>query len=169
MLLSRPALLHKSKNTSSWNPAVQIYSFHQGRSTGWDTNMGRREQLYVVGKHRRTDVRRPASRRQFLYNRDTNTYIFRHEILKTCRNLGPIRGLEQAPAMFASPQTPLHFATNHCLKIHLNIILSNNFYLQDFVTLCVEKKNQLDVTECFIVLMICSTCFGHFYAHHQEL
>ena len=34
---------------------------------------------------------------------------------------------------------------------------------------CVEKKNQLDVTECFIALMIRLTCFGHFYAHHQEL
>ena len=33
----------------------------------------------------------------------------------------------------------------------------------------VEKKNQLDATECFIALIICSTCFGHFYAHHQEL
>ena len=35
--------------------------------------------------------------------------------------------------------------------------------------ICVEKKNQLDVTEWFIALIICSTCFGHFYAHHQEL
>ena len=35
--------------------------------------------------------------------------------------------------------------------------------------ICVEKKNQLDVAECFIELMICPTCFGHFYAHHQEL
>jgi hypothetical protein len=34
---------------------------------------------------------------------------------------------------------------------------------------CVEKKTQPDVTECFIALMICSTCFGHFYAHHQQL
>jgi len=34
---------------------------------------------------------------------------------------------------------------------------------------CVGKKNQLDATEWFIVLTICSTCFGHFYAHHQEL
>ena len=31
---------------------------------------------------------------------------------------------------------------------------------------CVEKKNQLDVTEGFIT---CSTCFGHFYVHHQEV
>ena len=37
------------------------------------------------------------------------------------------------------------------------------------LTLCVEKKNHLDVTECFIALTIRSTYFGHFYAHHQEL
>ena len=35
--------------------------------------------------------------------------------------------------------------------------------------ICVEKKNQLDATEWFIALTIFSTCFGHFYAHHQEL
>ena len=35
--------------------------------------------------------------------------------------------------------------------------------------ICVVKKNQLDVTECFIALMICSTCFGYFYAYHQRL
>ena len=34
---------------------------------------------------------------------------------------------------------------------------------------CVEKKNQLDATELFISLIICSTFFGDFYAHHQEL
>ena len=33
----------------------------------------------------------------------------------------------------------------------------------------VEKKNQLDVSECFIALMICSTYFGQFYVDHQEL
>ena len=33
----------------------------------------------------------------------------------------------------------------------------------------VEKKNQLDVTEWFIALIICSTYFGHFCSHHQEL
>jgi hypothetical protein len=32
-----------------------------------------------------------------------------------------------------------------------------------------KKKNQLDATEWFIALIICSACFGHFYAHHQEL
>ena len=35
--------------------------------------------------------------------------------------------------------------------------------------ICVENKNQLDGTEWFIELIICSTYFGHFYAHHQEL
>jgi hypothetical protein len=36
-------------------------------------------------------------------------------------------------------------------------------------SLYVERKNQLDVTQWFIVLVNCSTCFGHLYAHHQEL
>jgi len=31
-------------------------------------------------------------------------------------------------------------------------------------------KGQLDATEVFIAdLIACSTCFGHNYAHHQEL
>jgi cell division protein FtsW (lipid II flippase) len=32
-----------------------------------------------------------------------------------------------------------------------------------------REENQLDATECFIAIIICSTCFGHLYAHHQEL
>ena len=32
-----------------------------------------------------------------------------------------------------------------------------------------REENQLDATECFIALVICSTRFGHLYAHHQEL
>ena len=32
-----------------------------------------------------------------------------------------------------------------------------------------EKRDQLDATQWFIELIICSTCFGHHYAHHQEL
>ena len=32
-----------------------------------------------------------------------------------------------------------------------------------------RKGNQLDATCYFIVLFIGSTCFGHYYAHHQEL
>ena len=42
-----------------------------------------------------------------------------------------------------------------CLSVHRRI--------------SVEKKNQLDATEWFIALIIRSTCFGHFYAHHKEL
>ena len=42
-------------------------------------------------------------------------------------------------------------------------------FLKCVLCVCVEKKNQLDATEWFIALLICSTCFGHFYAHHQEL
>jgi len=42
-----------------------------------------------------------------------------------------------------------------CLSVHLSIYL--------------EKKNQLDATKWFIALIKSSTCFGQFYAHHQEL
>ena len=31
-----------------------------------------------------------------------------------------------------------------------------------------REEKQLNATEWFIALIICSTCFGHFYAHHQE-
>ena len=32
-----------------------------------------------------------------------------------------------------------------------------------------SEENQIDATGWFIALVICSTCFGHLYAHHQEL
>ena len=32
-----------------------------------------------------------------------------------------------------------------------------------------KNKNQLDATYYIIVLLIGSTCFGHYYAHRQEL
>jgi len=32
-----------------------------------------------------------------------------------------------------------------------------------------KYKNELDATYHFIVLLIGSACFGHYYAHHQEL
>jgi hypothetical protein len=35
--------------------------------------------------------------------------------------------------------------------------------------LILKNKNQLDATYCFTVLLIGSTCFGHYYAYHQEL
>ena len=58
-----------------------------------------------------------------------------------------------------------YFALKHTKnnKPELDVCLSVNRCI------CAEKKNQLDVTECFIALMICSVCFGHFSAHHQEL
>jgi len=32
-----------------------------------------------------------------------------------------------------------------------------------------REENQLDTTEWFIAPVICPTCFGHLYAHYQEL
>ena len=41
--------------------------------------------------------------------------------------------------------------------------------IHTYYILVLKDKNQLDATYYFIVLMIGSTCFGHCYAHHQEL
>jgi len=32
-----------------------------------------------------------------------------------------------------------------------------------------REENQLDATECFVAVIICSTYFGHLYAYLQEL
>ena len=45
-----------------------------------------------------------------------------------------------------------------------------SFLTKDELVIHVEIKCQLDATEVFIAdLTACSTCFGHHYAHHQEL
>ena len=58
-----------------------------------------------------------------------------------------------------------YFSEAHLLKHHSD----NDACWSGYRCIYVEKKNQLDATEWFIALIICSTCFGHFYAHHQEL
>jgi len=47
-------------------------------------------------------------------------------------------------------------------------VFSLERYVFEIIRL-VKNKNQLDATYYFIVLLIGSTCFGHYYAHHQEL
>jgi hypothetical protein len=35
---------------------------------------------------------------------------------------------------------------------------------------CIKRENKLDAaTQLFVELMNRSTCFGHYYVHHQEL
>ena len=49
-------------------------------------------------------------------------------------------------------------------------IFDNNFCNKNVSNSYVEIKCQLDATDVFIAeLIVCSTCFGHHYAHHQEL
>jgi len=79
---------------------------------------------------------------------------------------------------FSEDYLKKQWQSNRTIKIYKNWI--NNFNLSPntcfsdvclsvHLCICVEKNNQLDVTVGFIALMIRSTCFGHFYAHHQEL
>jgi len=55
----------------------------------------------------------------------------------------------------------------------LNTLFSTSTFYLTCVCLCIiviwEEENQLDATQCFIELVIWSTCCGHVYAHHQEL
>jgi len=51
----------------------------------------------------------------------------------------------------------------------LAIVLPRKQTYKQCCYISVGKKSKLDATECFIALIICSTCFGHLYAHHQEL
>ena len=50
------------------------------------------------------------------------------------------------------------------------MLLLSVAWLWRMMGIYVEIKCQLDATEVFIAdLIACSTCFGHHYAHHQEL
>ena len=48
-------------------------------------------------------------------------------------------------------------------------VRTSNFAVTDNTSTRGREENHLDATECFIALIISSTCFGHLYAHHQEL
>jgi hypothetical protein len=43
------------------------------------------------------------------------------------------------------------------------------FRLTELLSGYLKNMNQLDANYCLIVLLIGSTCFGHYNAHHQEL
>jgi len=57
------------------------------------------------------------------------------------------------------------------LSSHLTLDLPSEFDVCLSVHRCirVEKKTNYMLLNVFISLIICSTCFGHLYAHHQEL
>ena len=103
------------------------------------------------------------------------------------------------PVSILGQPNPVHIPSSHILEIHPNIIHpstpmspqcspSLRFPHQDPIhppllnhTRHIPSpshssrfynwrlKNQLDATYYFIVLPTGSTCFGHYYAHHQEL
>ena len=56
-------------------------------------------------------------------------------------------------------QTQFVFCTNENIKsdVYWTVHHCDNWRI----------KNKLDATCCFIVLLIDSTCFGHYYDHHQ--
>jgi len=53
--------------------------------------------------------------------------------------------------------------------LHADMLTDRQTWRRFKVAVCLKNKNQLDATHYFIVLLTGSTCFGHYYAHHQEL
>ena len=59
----------------------------------------------------------------------------------------------------------MHDKTPRRVRVTIVTVKNNKHYI-----FYVEIKCQLDATKVFIAdLIACSTCFGHHYAHHQEL
>jgi len=84
---------------------------------------------------------------------------------------------------YESDVTAALFLRRNCpfrASLHLQMVQANSYQhhtkdlsaLYDILSLTnstLKNKNQLDVIYYFIVLLIGSKCFGHYYAHHQEL
>ena len=143
---------------SIWNSFQSIHfsfpSFYPTRSTSFTTPMP--EEIFFktvpfpyIGPEYRSEEKRPHC----------EFFCWRTVRRGTQLPLAQLRQERQWSLFSASIEMDMVFRhrvrTDVCLSVHRCI--------------CVEKKNQLDATECFIALMICLTCFGHFYAHHQEL
>jgi len=63
-----------------------------------------------------------------------------------------------------------NFTKDMLYSIHCIIILwMNNVFTMIKTMYSSRIKNQPDATNYFIVLLIGSKCFGHYYAHHQKL
>jgi len=76
----------------------------------------------------------------------------------------PIGLLWTSDQLFAQTS---HYTSHNTFTYNSFIFLGfNSWYKYNFEW---RIKNQLDATYYFIVLLIGSTCFGHYYAHHQEL
>jgi hypothetical protein len=58
----------------------------------------------------------------------------------------------------------------HGYKVHYEHVITH-LMIKKHIMYYVEIKCQLDATDEFFIadLIACSTCFGHLYAHHQEL
>ena len=54
-------------------------------------------------------------------------------------------------------------------RVHPPEIKANFMCVCPCVVVMWEVENRVDATQCFTELVVCSTCFGHVYAHHQEL
>jgi len=68
--------------------------------------------------------------------------------------------------MVSSETLPFYLGTEETQEV----ICQNSRPPTEILNVDLPNINQEDATEVFIAdLIACSTCFGHHYAHHQEL
>ena len=69
-----------------------------------------------------------------------------------------------------SKGVPLPVNSFNIVSVHytFELLRDNSCIIYRYKTQ-LKNKIQLDATYYFIMLMLGSTCFGHHYAHHQEL
>ena len=94
----------------------------------------------------------------------SNEY-FRHAFFYACRP-------KLKPTVLTRYKCPAKFnLSRHSYHLNLKSVVSRNTATSSFKIIPGGRReeNQLDTTECLISLIIFSKCFGHLYAHHQEL
>ena len=71
--------------------------------------------------------------------------------------------------MFALYIYNFNLRSMHTMALYFALLCNSlTHYRTAVIELFPKNKNQLDVTYYFIVILIGSTCFGHYYAHHQD-
>ena len=102
----------------------------------------------------------------------------RHELLSLCLKFNVFAncsGVQYRVIILFEHQACHFLSTFQCacgqaMKRKHSFDMYTQLYGERNVTICnnLRIKNQLDVT-CYFIALIGSTCFEHYYAHHQEL
>ena len=91
-----------------------------------------------------------------------------HVLISVYMHIGGVTGENVGPSRLLNWLVDKeNMSSYRSLDLHKLKLTKLDVCLSVHRCICVEKENQRDATEWFIALIIRSTCFGHFYAHHH--